>query len=91
MPFIFPCKQGSFAYVPQQAWIVHNSLRENIIFGKPFSQRKYQKIIKACALEQDLAMLPGGDETEIGEKVSTVIFISLQSTHPYAVLCDGNF
>ena len=74
MIFSFSRKQGSFAYVPQQAWIVHNSLKENIMFGKPFSHRKYQKIIKACALEQDLAMLPGGDETEIGEKVNTLTY-----------------
>ena len=66
-----PYKQGSFAYVPQQAWIVHNTLKENITLGKPFSHQKYYNIIKACALEQDLAMLPGGDETEIGEKVNT--------------------
>ena len=71
MIFSFSRKQGKFAYVPQQAWIVHNSLKENIMFGKPFSHRKYQKIIKACALEEDLAMLPAGDGTEIGEKVST--------------------
>jgi hypothetical protein len=26
-------------------------------------------VINACALKPDLAMLPGGDSTEIGEKV----------------------
>ena len=56
--------------MPQQAWILHQSLKENILLGKYYNDRKYEKILKACSLEQDLAMLPDGDETEIGEKVS---------------------
>lgn len=30
----------------------------------------YQQVIKACALQPDLEMLPSGDATEIGENVS---------------------
>ena len=30
---------------------------------------RYQETLHVCALEQDLEVLPGGDETEIGEKV----------------------
>lgn len=33
---------------------------------------RYQKVIKACALEPDLEMLPQGDATEIGERGITV-------------------
>ncbi len=29
----------------------------------------YDQTLQACALEQDLEILPGGDMTEIGEKV----------------------
>lgn len=61
--------QGTIAYVPQQAWIQNATLRENIIFGKPYDPEKYDKIIEACALKPDLEILPGGDMTEIGEKV----------------------
>uniref|UniRef100_A0A1B6CN72 ABC-type glutathione-S-conjugate transporter n=1 Tax=Clastoptera arizonana TaxID=38151 RepID=A0A1B6CN72_9HEMI len=60
--------KGTIAYVPQQAWLQNATLRENILFGKTYDARKYAKIIKHCALEQDLDMLPGGDMTEIGEK-----------------------
>lgn len=28
----------------------------------------YDKVIEACALKPDFEMLPGGDQTEIGEK-----------------------
>ena len=56
------------AYVTQQAWIMNETLRENILFGKQFNQDKYNRVIESCALKPDLAMLTAGDLTEIGEK-----------------------
>ena len=61
-------RDGSVAYVPQEAWIINATLRDNILFGAPFDQARYDAAIKAAALEADLAVLPGGDMTEIGER-----------------------
>uniref|UniRef100_A0A7S4JUQ1 Uncharacterized protein n=1 Tax=Paramoeba aestuarina TaxID=180227 RepID=A0A7S4JUQ1_9EUKA len=63
---------GSVAYAPQQAWIQNATLRDNIVFGQPFIMKKYLGVIDACCLEQDIAMLPGGDLTEVGEKGITL-------------------
>uniref|UniRef100_A0A3B4UB65 ATP binding cassette subfamily C member 3 n=1 Tax=Seriola dumerili TaxID=41447 RepID=A0A3B4UB65_SERDU len=60
--------RGSMAYVPQQAWIQNATLRDNILFGKPYNEQKYRCVLEACALTPDLEVLPGGDMTEIGEK-----------------------
>ncbi|XP_017271649.1 canalicular multispecific organic anion transporter 2 isoform X1 [Kryptolebias marmoratus] len=60
--------RGSVAYVPQQAWIQNATLRDNILFGKNYDERKYRRVLDACALTPDLEVLPGGDMTEIGEK-----------------------
>ncbi|KAM8738721.1 ATP-binding cassette sub-family C member 2 isoform 1-T2 [Acanthopagrus schlegelii] len=60
--------QGSLAFVPQQAWIQNATLRDNILFGSPHEEDRFQDVIKACALAPDLELLPGGDLTEIGEK-----------------------
>uniref|UniRef100_G3TRW4 Multidrug resistance-associated protein 1 n=1 Tax=Loxodonta africana TaxID=9785 RepID=G3TRW4_LOXAF len=60
--------KGSVAYVPQQAWIQNDSLKENILFGRPLQERYYKAVIEACALLPDLEILPTGDRTEIGEK-----------------------
>ena len=59
---------GRVAYVPQQAWIQNATLKDNILFGQPYDKKFYTQVIEACALTADLAMLPGGDQTEIGEK-----------------------
>ncbi|XP_047673398.1 multidrug resistance-associated protein 1 isoform X3 [Tachysurus fulvidraco] len=60
--------RGSVAYVPQQAWIQNATLRDNILFGRPYIEDKYRRVMDACALTPDLDILPGGDQTEIGEK-----------------------
>uniref|UniRef100_A0A4W5KGH1 ABC-type glutathione-S-conjugate transporter n=1 Tax=Hucho hucho TaxID=62062 RepID=A0A4W5KGH1_9TELE len=60
--------QGSVALVPQQAWIQNATLRDNILFGYPLEDSRFQATLEACALGPDLELLPGGDQTEIGEK-----------------------
>ncbi|KAM8924619.1 ATP-binding cassette sub-family C member 2 [Pelodytes ibericus] len=60
--------KGSVAYVPQQAWIQNATLKDNILFGGEFDEKRYKSVLEACALLPDLAMLPGGDLSEIGEK-----------------------
>ena len=58
------------AYIPQQAWIQNATVRDNILFGKLQNLMLYEHVIESCALRPDLEILPGGDLTEIGEKVS---------------------
>ena len=60
------------AFCPQYAWIQNTSVRENILFGKPYDRKWYDAVIDACALRPDLDMLPNGDLTEIGERGITV-------------------
>eukprot|EP01028_Stygiella_incarcerata_P007998 TRINITY_DN335_c0_g4_i1.p1 TRINITY_DN335_c0_g4~~TRINITY_DN335_c0_g4_i1.p1 ORF type:complete len:1380 (-),score=414.43 TRINITY_DN335_c0_g4_i1:928-5067(-) len=58
----------TYGFVPQQAFIMNGTVKENIIFGKPFDIGRYEMAIRVCSLERDLEVLPAGDETEIGEK-----------------------
>lgn len=59
---------GSVAYVAQEAWIQNATLRDNILFGLPWDEERYNTAVKVCELEQDLVILPNRDLTEIGEK-----------------------
>ncbi|KAI1429461.1 ABC transporter family protein [Xylaria sp. FL1777] len=63
---------ASRAFCPQYAWIQNASVRKNILFGKDMNREWYKKVIKACALQPDIDMLPDGDATEIGERGITV-------------------
>lgn len=60
--------RGSVAYVPQQAWVMNASLRDNIVFGHRWDPHFYDRVLEACSLKSDIAILNGGDQTEIGER-----------------------
>lgn len=48
---------------------MNETLQKNILFDEDLIQKKYDRIIDSTALCNDLEILPGGDRTEIGEKV----------------------
>ncbi|CAG1999919.1 unnamed protein product [Fusarium graminearum] len=57
---------GSIAYISQNPWLENCSLRDNILFGLPMDKSRYNQVLEACALSEDLKSLPDGDDTEIG-------------------------
>uniref|UniRef100_A0A2K6FZQ9 ATP-binding cassette sub-family C member 12 n=1 Tax=Propithecus coquereli TaxID=379532 RepID=A0A2K6FZQ9_PROCO len=59
---------GAVAYVSQQPWIFHGTVRENILFGEKYDHQRYQHTVRVCGLQKDLSSLPYGDLTEIGER-----------------------
>ncbi|OQR67649.1 multidrug resistance-associated protein 1-like [Tropilaelaps mercedesae] len=61
-------REVPIAYVPQQAWIQNETVRQNIIFTSGFDKAWYERVIKKCCMLPDLSMFPAGDKTEIGEK-----------------------
>eukprot|EP00835_Amoeboradix_gromovi_P005060 NODE_442_length_8548_cov_0.231862.p1 type:complete len:1245 gc:universal NODE_442_length_8548_cov_0.231862:1465-5199(+) len=66
--YSLPKRSKGVAYVPQQAWLMNATIRENIVFGQDIDLVRYNGTIYDCALSRDLEILDGGDETEIGEK-----------------------
>ncbi|GAA6044266.1 hypothetical protein JCM8097_004322 [Rhodosporidiobolus ruineniae] len=60
--------RGTVAYTAQSPWIMGGTLKSNITFGHRFEPDFYDLVLEACALKDDLKMLPQGDETEVGEK-----------------------
>ncbi|KAI3889461.1 hypothetical protein MKX03_014589 [Papaver bracteatum] len=59
---------GTKAYVPQSSWILTGNIRDNILFGNPYDQVKYERTVRACALTKDFELFQAGDLTEIGER-----------------------
>lgn len=63
---------GGVAYAAQEAWIQNATVKDNIIFGSPYDEDRYRRVLKQCALERDLTLFEAGDATEIGEKGVTL-------------------
>lgn len=56
------------AYVPQTAWLQNDTVRQNILFYSDFDQTRYDTVVAACGLLEDLKQLPDGDMTVVGER-----------------------
>ena len=59
---------GTVVYVPQIAWIFSGTIRENILFGEQYEEWKYNRVIEACALTEDIEKFPDCDQTIVGER-----------------------
>ncbi|XP_058453710.1 ATP-binding cassette sub-family C member 2-like isoform X2 [Malaya genurostris] len=63
---------GQIVYVSQEPWILHRSVRDNIVFGSEFNRELFDEVIRCCGLTLDLEMFSDGPNTTIGEKGVTI-------------------
>jgi len=60
--------RGFIIYVPQIPWLFSGTVRENVLFGEPYEESKYARIIEACALADDIQQFPEGNKAVVGER-----------------------
>ncbi|KAJ5715248.1 uncharacterized protein N7483_012429 [Penicillium malachiteum] len=58
--------QRHTAFVDQTPWIRNTSFRDNVLGTSVFNEEWYDEVVKACALDQDIQMLPNGHFTKVG-------------------------
>lgn len=64
-----PTAGGRIAFVPQEAYVLNGTLRENLSFGHPtVGDAEIERALALSCLDSDVAKMPGGLRTEIGEK-----------------------
>ncbi len=63
---------GKLAVVSDSPWVFPGTIRENILFGLSYNERRYNNIIQACQLQKDFDHFPDHDLTRIGEHGVTV-------------------
>jgi ATP-binding cassette subfamily C (CFTR/MRP) protein 4 len=56
------------AFVPQSSWVMAGTVRSNVLFASAYEAEWYHQVLAACALDVDIAQLPNGEMTEIGDK-----------------------
>lgn len=55
-------------YVPQNPWLLNDTLKQNIIFGCAFQEKHFSRVIQLCALKPDINSLPNKEFTIIGDR-----------------------
>lgn len=60
------------AYCGQSPWIICTSVRNNIILGSGYDEARYNAVISACQLDNDLLAFPNGSDTQVGERGITL-------------------
>jgi ATP-binding cassette subfamily C (CFTR/MRP) protein 1 len=56
------------AYCDQDAWLLNQSIRDNIVAFGSYDEEFYDRVVAACQLTEDLEQLPNGDKTTIGSR-----------------------
>jgi ATP-binding cassette subfamily C (CFTR/MRP) protein 1 len=56
------------AYCGQDAWLLNQSVKENILAFEQYSKDFYDEVVEACQLEEDLRYFPKGDDSIIGSR-----------------------
>lgn len=59
---------GSISLACQDPWVFASSVRQNILFGEQMDRKRYDLVVKACALERDFDQLEYADRTLVGER-----------------------
>lgn len=70
---------GTLSYASQEPWLVSGSVRDNITIARsarvdnnsalpPRLELRYKEVLRICSLDRDLANLPHGDLSMVGER-----------------------
>ena len=43
--------KGTMAFVPQESWILSDTVRANVLMDKDMEKQRYDDVIKACCLD----------------------------------------
>ncbi|THH12876.1 hypothetical protein EW146_g7283 [Bondarzewia mesenterica] len=71
-------REGGVAYAAQESWVQSETIRDNILFGAPYDEGRYKRVIYQCGLKRDLTLFEAGDKTEARITLARAIYSSAE-------------
>ncbi|RZB38622.1 ABC tran domain containing protein, partial [Asbolus verrucosus] len=59
--------EGKLSYAAQKPWLFPSTIKQNIVFGQNFDEKRYQKVLHICDLKMDIDNFEYGDSTIMGD------------------------
>ncbi|KAK1128362.1 hypothetical protein K0M31_002826 [Melipona bicolor] len=59
---------GRISFADQRPWIFASSIRQNILFGHPMNETRYNEVVRVCQLTRDIDLFTHKDRTMVGER-----------------------
>ncbi|CAL7944629.1 unnamed protein product [Xylocopa violacea] len=59
---------GKISFADQRPWIFASTIRQNILFGEPMNEIRYDEVIRVCQLRRDIDLFTHKDRTMVGER-----------------------
>ena len=59
---------GSLAYVSQKPWITSSTVKDIILFGKPYDEQRFKDSVRFSCLNEDLKIMDNGADTMLGDR-----------------------
>uniref|UniRef100_H2YL85 Uncharacterized protein n=1 Tax=Ciona savignyi TaxID=51511 RepID=H2YL85_CIOSA len=63
---------GQVTYAGQVPWVFSGSIRENILFGEAYDEKRYNEVVAVCCLDKDFLSFEYGDLTLVGQRGVTL-------------------
>ena len=59
-------------YAAQDPWLFDGTVRQNILFGNEYDDKRYNDTIQLCNMEQDIASFQDGSNEMVGDRGTTL-------------------